>query len=354
MKKKHVMLPLICSLALLTACGNSASKAETTTAQTEVATETAAETTAEVTTAAETEEEEEVSLYPFELTLYDGQGTEFTQTFEQAPERVVTTSTSAAEILIALGLEDKIVGISKPDNQVPEELQETFGGFHVVGDRKSLSKEVVVATEPDIIIGRVTSFTEEMSIDSYQELNILSYTQMAGNASVTSSPEALFDDIRNIGKIFNVEEKAEEYVEGLEARLDEVKANVSEQAEGEVLRSLIMVNFNAGTFGVMNGDLQDEIMTLVGCEDIADKGQNGLSYENLIQYNPDVIVYIMADRNAATDTVAIETMLNEDMLQSVPAIANKKIIPMPYDNIMDVGPRMIDAIEDLYEAIATE
>ena len=344
MKKNHLILPFICCAAILAGCGNGSANETTAAPVTEAAQTTAAQAETSVAETTETAAEEVAVSYQLELVV--------AQTFEQAPEHIVTTSTSAAEILIALGLEDKIVGITKPDNQVPEELQPIFESFNSVGDRKTLSKEVIVAAEPDIVIGRVTSFTEEMSIDSYAELGILSYTQLAGNATVTSKPEALFDDIKNLGKIFDIEETAEEYASQLEDRLNEVKEAAASRSADENLRSLIMVNFNEGVFGVMNGELQDEIMAIVGCEDIADKGQSGLSYENLIEYNPDVIVYIMADRNATTDATAIETMLNEDLLKTVPAIANQKIIPIAYDSIMDVGPRMIDAIEELNAALS--
>lgn len=352
MKKNHLILPFICCAAILAGCGNGSANETTAAPVTEAAQTTTAQAETSVAETTETAAEEVAVSYPLELVVYDGQGNEYAQTFEQAPEHIVTTSTSAAEILIALGLEDKIVGITKPDNQVPEELQPIFESFNSVGDRKTLSKEVIVAAEPDIVIGRVTSFTEEMSIDSYAELGILSYTQLAGNATVTSKPEALFDDIKNLGKIFDIEETAEEYASQLEDRLNEVKEAAASRSADENLRSLIMVNFNEGVFGVMNGELQDEIMAIVGCEDIADKGQSGLSYENLIEYNPDVIVYIMADRNATTDATAIETMLNEDLLKTVPAVANQKIIPIAYDSIMDVGPRMIDAIEELNAALS--
>ena len=148
-----------------------------------------------------------------------------------------------------------------------------------------------------------------------------------------------------------MEEKANDFAAGLEARLKAVEEKAASIDREEPMRSLFMVSFNDGVFGVMNGQLQDEIMSMLGCEDVADKGQSGLSYENLIQYNPDVIIYISADRNAATDAGAVETLLAEPLLQSVPAIANQKILTVKYDCIMDVGPRLVDTIEELADAL---
>lgn len=362
MKRRTGMLAMVCLVAALAGCSNTSTAQETTTAVETQEESTVVQEKSETTTQAvkvenvaeTTAVEAEEQSYPFQMTVYDSAGTAYEQTFEQAPERVVTTTTSAAELLIALGLEDKIVGIITPDNQVPEEIQPIFDGFVNLGDKKTLSKEVIVAADPDLVIGRVANFTEETSIDSYAELGILSYTQLAGNSAVTSSPKALLDDIRNLGAIFDVKEEADAYANELEQRLEDIKESVSERETETPLRSLMMVNLNEGVFGVMNGQLQDEIMTMLGCEDVADKGQSGLSYENLIQYNPDVIIYITADRNAATDEKAVETLLSEALLKSIPAIANEKIITVKYDCIMDVGPRMYDTIEELNTFLSTE
>lgn len=365
MKKSQLFLTAFLCAFSLAGCGQKAAEtttaaavesgteaSETGAAASETGTEAASETGTEAVSEPESGAgEAEEAGYPVTLTIYDSEGKAYEETWEQAPERVVTTTTSAAELLIALGLEDRIVGIITPDNAVPEELQPYFDGFNNLGDKKTLSKEVIVSAEPQLVIGRVENFHDETSIDRYQELGILSYTQLAGNSSVTTSPEALVTDIRNLGKIFGVEENANDFAAGLEARLKAVEEKAASIDREEPMRSLFMVSFNDGVFGVMNGQLQDEIMSMLGCEDVADKGQSGLSYENLIQYNPDVIIYISADRNAATDAGAVETLLAEPLLQSVPAIANQKILTVKYDCIMDVGPRLVDTIEELADAL---
>lgn len=351
MKKRNGMLAMICLAAVLAGCSN-ASTSQETAASAGTWAETAVQAAETETASQENNDNEESAAYPLQITIYDSLGTAYEQTFEQAPERVVTTTTSAAELMIALGLEDRIVGIINPDNQVPEEIRPIFDKFNNLGDKKTLSKEVIAAAEPALVIGRVINFTEETSIESYAELGILSYTQLAGNAAVSASPEALLEDIRNLGRIFDIQDKAEAYADELELRLADMKETAAERKTEEPLRSLMMVNLNEGVFGVMDGQLQDEIMAMLGCEDVADKGQSGLSYENLIQYNPDVIVYITADRNAASDEKAVESLLNEPILKTIPAIANEKIITIKYDCIMDVGPRMIDTIEELNEFLS--
>ena len=344
--KKYLSILLVLVCVLLTACGNQQNTSQESNLPESTPTESTPPESLENNTS-----DAEVSGYPFTLTIYDAEGKSYEETFESAPERVVTTTTSAAELLIALGLQDKIVGIITPDNAVPEEISGIFASFNDLGDKKTLSKEVIVAAEPDFVIGRVANFTEETSIDSYADLGILSYTQMNGNEKVSDQPDALIDDILNLGRIFGVDETAQSYADELKARLEAIRTEIAGADSDTALRTMFMVNFRDGTFGVMNGALQDNIVAMLGCEDVVEAGSNGLTYENLIAYNPDIIFYISADRNSATDATAIDTLLNEEAIATIPAIAGNRIMTIKYDEIMDVGPRLYDTIEAMYTFI---
>ena len=85
------------------------------------------------------------SGYP--LTI-DNCGTEVT--FEAAPERVVTIKSSTLELLLALGLEDRIVGAAFTDGPVPDEYADAASGIEVLSD-KVPSQEVTLAAEPDLV-----------------------------------------------------------------------------------------------------------------------------------------------------------------------------------------------------------
>ena len=81
------------------------------------------------------------SGYP--LTI-DNCGTEVT--FEQAPERVVTIKSSTLELLLALGLEDRVVGAAFTDGPVPEEYADAAEGIEILSDRVP-SQEATLAAE---------------------------------------------------------------------------------------------------------------------------------------------------------------------------------------------------------------
>ncbi len=76
-------------------------------------------------------------------------------------------------------------------------------------------------------------------------------------------------------------------------------------------------------------------------------GTSGLTLENLVTSNPDLIIYVTSDRNQKLDATAVDLMKNNAVLADVPAIKNNKIMTISYDELMDYGPSVIDALEDI-------
>ena len=125
-----------------------------------------------------------VTQYPVTITTYDASGKEITQTFDKAPERIVTNNLSATETLIELGLGDKIVGMMNPDNVVTSKYKDSVEKINKLGDKKSISKEVILSATPDIVVGRVAMFSEK-SLGAYTDWNNNGINVYAQGASVT-------------------------------------------------------------------------------------------------------------------------------------------------------------------------
>ena len=70
----------------------------------------------------------------------------------KAPERVVTIKSSATEMLLALGLADRMVGVGFLDGVPPEPWTAAAATLPVLSD-KLPSQEVVLEAEPDFIYG---------------------------------------------------------------------------------------------------------------------------------------------------------------------------------------------------------
>lgn len=286
------------------------------------------------------------TVYPVSITTYDADGKEITQVFEKAPERIITNNLSSTEMLIDLGLQDKIVGMLNPDNEVTGDYAAAIAAIPHIGDKKSVSKEVVLSNNPDIIIGRNMMFSDKSlgTIASWNENSIPVYTQKASVSNMKQSIENVIEDIRNIGIIFNVQEKANAYADELEKKINAVSS--SDKNSGELKNALIMCAYNDSTFGAYKSALQESILNTLGYTNVA-TGTSDLTLENLVTMAPEVIIYVTSDRNKDLDANAVELMKNNTVLSDVPAIANNKIMTISYDEFMDYGTSSVKALEDI-------
>lgn len=81
-----------------------------------------------------------------EVIVIDNNG--FTQEFTEAPTRAISLNQHVTEIMLALGLEDSMIGTAYLDDEIYEPLQEAYEKIPVISDQYP-SKEQVIALEPD-------------------------------------------------------------------------------------------------------------------------------------------------------------------------------------------------------------
>ena len=124
MKKTLSILLVTVATLSLAACGNASKETATTPATTEASQKANTETS-----------------YPVTIKTYDAKGNEVEQVFEKAPEKVITNNLSTTEILLELGLKDKIVGMLNPDNALTGKYKDAIEAIPHIGDKKSVSQE---------------------------------------------------------------------------------------------------------------------------------------------------------------------------------------------------------------------
>lgn len=291
-----------------------------------------------------TTQESTADTYPLTINTYDGT-TPITQTFTKKPSRVITNNLSVTEIMIELGLGEYIVGMVSPDNEVTSKYKAEIAKITKIGDKKTISKEIVLSYEPDLVVGRTMLFTSKFmgSVEELNALDINIYAQKA-SANFEQSFDNIKEDILNLGKIFDVNEKAAQYVQSIDAKLDSLKDNNVSNLDS----ALVMCAFNGKTFGTYKSQLQEVALNLIGYTNKT-TGTSGLTLENLVSINPSIIIYVTSDRNQVNDATAVENLLTNEIISEVPAILNKKIIAVTYDEFMDYGPALIDSIVKISE-----
>ena len=344
------------SLSSLTGCGNTKTNDDsvnTTSYETQSQESSLSKDKAETTKSASLKTE-----YPLTVQIYNAEGKEVSVTFESAPQRIVSTQLSITELLLQLGLKDKIVGIMDNDNPVDDKLQAELSSLKSLGYKSTISKEAIISVDPDIVMGKSTlMFTDKAigTVENYLDQGINVYTLLSSADVVDQSLDNIINDIRTVGMIFDVQDKADAYAASLEKQLNETVNNVSAKTQGkEKMKVILMAGFQDNTFVAFSSSMHSAMLETVNAVNVLDKGGTGLTPENLIALNPDAIVYVTSKRFEATDADAIDRLLNEPTIQNVPAIANKKILKIGYDDIMDYGTRDISTVGVLANFLYSE
>ncbi len=191
------------------------------------------------------------TVYPVDVTDCLGR----TTTYEQAPERIATFDPTIAETLIELGLTDKIVGVTQwGDTDWWPATEAEMRTLTIINEAPNYpTKEAVVAASPDIVMSIYPSallHNESLpNREQWAELGVDSYLVKTGCDEVTGELvdfSSLYDDIRSLGVIFDVQEDwliaypVVETIDGIEAErrffLEQLRAEVEQHFEHRHLR----------------------------------------------------------------------------------------------------------------------
>ncbi len=281
----------------------------------------------------------------FPLTL-DNCG--FTVTIPAPPERVVTIKSTAFEMLLALGLGERIVGRGFEDGPVPPALADAAAPIPVLSDRLP-SSEVVLETEPDFIYGGWESnFVADGAGErpALAALGIATYVAPPACKSPPYKPvhlsyDDIFADMAELGRIFAVEQRAD-------ALVAEQRAMLATLPKPAVRRTALW--YSSGTkepyVGAGAGGPQ-MMMNALGLDNVfgaIDDTWTSVSWEAVAAADPDVIILVDAAWNPAEQKRA---MLAADPLTArLAAVVNQRYLTIPFP-AAEPGVRSVPATLDL-------
>jgi len=284
------------------------------------------------------EEGNTVNGQPFPVTITDDANQEVT--IESEPESIVSIQASNTEIAYALGLGDKIVGVSDFCNYPPEALEkEKVGG-------QDINIEKVLSLQPDLAL--VTDYHYETHPD------ILKQLEEAGTKVIvvgdTSSFEEVYKNIEMIGQATGTEDKANEIVTDMKDRLDVVKEKAAEITDKK--KVWVEVSPSPDIFTTGKNTFMHEMLESINAINAAED-QDGwvkLTEEEIVKLNPDVIIttYGYYVENPS------EQVLARKGWADVPAIKNEQVFDVDNDTVTRPGPRLIEGVETLAKLIYPE
>ena len=280
----------------------------------------------------------------------DNCGTSLTVT--AAPERIVSIKSSATELLLALGLGDRIVGSAFLDGPLPESLATEGADLNVISDFLP-GQEAVLGLNPDFIYGGWESnFTADGVGEraGLAELGIGSYVSPAA-CKGESMPNPLtfdtvFTEIAEAGAIFGAAPAAADLVSTLETEL----AALEPTSAGATA-----LWYSSGTTTPYVGagiGSPAMIMEAAGLKNIfADVTDTWTSvgWESIIEANPSVIVLVDATWNTATAKIA--HLESDPATQVLDAVKNQRYVILPFA-ATEAGARNVDAASSTIAQLA--
>lgn len=293
--------------------------------------------------------------YPITIDAFDSEGNVYQQTFNQAPKKVITNNQTSTELLLTLGLKDSLIGTGDLDTPLSESLKADYDSIPAIAKKGDIAKEVVLGSGTDLVIGRAASFKDDRygSISSLNEVGINAYVQLASKMNDNITMDTIIQDVKNVGIIFDVQDKANKLTDSLQKNLDEIKSKIPTDKPRKKVMLIVNYSKDSITAYGANASLQKEMLNILNADNVIEKG-GSVSLENIISTNPDNIVYVTANKNADSDANAVDRLLSDPTLQNVNAIKNKSIVSVEYTELMGYGFRTFDCLKKLASAFYPE
>lgn len=266
-------------------------------------------------------------------------------TYEKAPERVASLAGFATEMLLALGLEDKIVGYAWQDNDVLPQYQEAFEKLTPLCDPgMDPGEEILLASQPDLVVSWASWSDEDYYNYKNLEKNGIQAYGFHCERTSGASLQDVYDDFLNLGKIFRVEDRAEALVAEMQSNIAAVEERVKDKEPVKVfVCDIASSEEQAFTIGA---GLPADLIEKAGGKNIVegtDLNWTRVSWETVAEANPDWIV--IDYYTGAEDVVGtIEFLKTQPALMNLDAVKNEKFIILGLTDI-SASERNDDAVE---------
>ncbi|GFE50339.1 iron ABC transporter substrate-binding protein [Roseobacter cerasinus] len=282
-----------------------------------------------------------------------------TVTFDAPPKRAVSNDVNLTEMMLVLGLADRMVGytgvsgwktLDEGMRAGVEELPELSAKYP--------SKEVLVGADADFFFagwnygmkvgGEVTPETlEPFGIKVYELTESCAHIMQKDKSSI----DDMYADLMTLGRIFDVEEKASALVDGYRAELSAFSdgLTISTPPRVFVYDSGEDTPFTAGRYAMPTALI--EAAGGVNIMDDFDKSWATVTWEEVVERNPEVIVIVNYGEVTAEQKRAF--MMSTPAFADLDAVKNDRFVTLEYVEATP-GPRNIEAIKTLARAFRAD
>ncbi|PKV89849.1 ABC transporter substrate-binding protein [Streptomyces sp. TLI_146] len=277
--------------------------------------------------------------------------------FHAAPQRAVALDQSSAEVLLALGLHQRMAGTSNLKTKIAPEYRDAYAQVPVLSP-KILSSEQLRAAAPDLAVAGFTDYFTKDRVGTREELARLglpSYVSAVDcpkhNQAGKSPFDLLFQDYTALGTVFGVQDRAARLVKEQRAVLDRA-ARTAGRVRGEPRIVWVYSVYGDTPYVAGRSAVPSEMSRLVGARNVfddVDEDWPAVSWEQIASRNPDVIVVgDLSERGKPGDSAAdkVKAMRADPLMSKLDAFTHQRVIEIPGTE-MDPSVRAVSALPRL-------
>lgn len=277
-------------------------------------------------------------------------------TFDAAPQRAVSNDVNLTEMMLALGLTDRMAGYTGVSGwkTLDETLRLGVAELPELAPEYP-SKEVLLGADADFYFAGWNygmRIGGEVTPETLAVFDIPVYELTESCIHIMDKPKAsmddLYADLLNLGRIFDVSDRAELLVENYRMDLADFQSDlptIDTPVPVFVYDSGDAKPFTAGQYGMPTA-----LIEAAGGRNIMDDVASSwveIGWEPVIERNPEVIVIV--NYGDVTAAQKIDFMKSNPAFSAIPAVANDRFVVLDYVEATP-GPRNIGAVKRLAEA----
>ena len=256
-------------------------------------------------------------------------------------EKIISTAPSNTEVLMALGLGDKLVAIDKYSTDI-EGINTELPQI----DFLNPDAETIIGLEPDIVIASGHNKTGSVE-DPFKAISEAGIPVVYIPSS--DSIDGIYKDIEFIADVVNERSKGKEIVDDMKAQVEEIKAigdtiTDKKSVYFEISPAPYLSSFGKSTF-------LNEMIEIIGAKNIFENEEGWVSptAEAIIDANPDVII-----TNSGYMENPTEEIKSRDAWENINAIKNNEVYLVDQNASSRPSQNVIKALEQMAKAVYPE
>ncbi len=261
--------------------------------------------------------------------------------YDQAPKRAVTLDQASAEVLIRLGLADRMVGTGYETDKPTKDIAEEYAKIPLLAENGAVvSHESLLNAQPDFVMSHFASFFaadkagERRELDEHGVPTYLTEFDCTFHQAVDgASFEMLFSEYADLAKIFDVQGAGEKLIAEQRAVVEDGLAT-AKKITGTPSIMWFYSTYDGAPYVAGPGGLPQHVSELIGAKNVFDDAETKwpeTSWDEVAARNPDVIVLADLTRGKPGDSAKekIEILKKDPLTSKLDAVKNERFIIVP-------------------------